>query len=158
MRPEPAGNFRAGVLESAGLLRLLGASGRVIARNLARRPWRATMSIAGIAAAVATVVLGRFTFDAVNHLMAVHFDSAQRDDITVVLREAATEAVVCEIGRLPGVLRAEPFRADRREVQIAHRNSFEAEVVSGLKEGERVVRHPPNELDDGSRVSLRPRI
>lgn len=49
-------------------------------------------------------------------------------------------------------------RADRREVQIAHRNSFEAEVVSGLKEGERVVRHPPNELDDGSRVSLGPRI
>ena len=120
MRPEPPGNFRAGVLESAGLLRLLGASGRVIARNLARRPWRAAMSIAGIAAAVATVVLGRFTFDAVNHLMAVHFDSAQRDDITVVLREAATEAVVYEIGRLPGVLRAEPVRATPVWLRFQH--------------------------------------
>lgn len=120
MRPEPPGNFRAGVLESAGLLRLLGASGRVIARNLARRPWRAAMSITGIAAAVATVVLGRFTFDAVNHLMAVHFDSAQRDDITVVLREAATGAVVYEMGRLPGVLRAEPFRSTPAWLRFQH--------------------------------------
>lgn len=121
MRPEPPGNFRAGVLESAGLMRLLGASGRVILRNLARRPLRAVMSIAGIAAAVATVVLGRFTFDAVNHLMAVHFDSAQRDDITVVLREAATGAVVYEIGRLPGVLRAEPFRNTPVWLRFQHR-------------------------------------
>jgi putative ABC transport system permease protein len=78
------------------------------------------MSITGIAAAVATVVLGRFTFDAVNHLMAVHFDSAQRDDITVVLREAATGAVVYEIGRLPGVLRAEPFRSTPVWLRFQH--------------------------------------
>ncbi len=120
MRPEPPGNFRAGVLESAGLLRLLGASGRVTARNLARRPWRAAMSIMGISAAVATVVLGRFTFDAVNYLMAVHFDSAQRDDVTVVLREVTSGAVVYEIGRLPGVLRAEPLRSTPVWLRFQH--------------------------------------
>jgi len=43
-------------------------------------------------------------------------------------------------------------RARRRVVQIAHRNSSEAEVLSGLYESNLVVRHPPNELGDGMRV------
>ena len=120
MRPEAPRSFRAEVLESAGLVRMLGNSGRVIVRNIARRPWRAVMSIMGIAAAVATVVLGRFTFDAVNHLMAVHFDSAQRDDVTVIFREAATGAVAYEIERLPGVLRAEPFRTTPVWLRFEH--------------------------------------
>jgi len=47
-------------------------------------------------------------------------------------------------------------RARRREVEIAHRNASEAEILSGLHEGEIVVRHPPNELGDGSRVSASP--
>jgi len=44
-------------------------------------------------------------------------------------------------------------RARRRGVRIAHRNAVEAEVVSGLQENQRIVRHPPNELGDNSRVS-----
>src|SRR5581483_142296 len=43
-------------------------------------------------------------------------------------------------------------RARRRQVQISHRNALEAEVVTGLTEGQHVIRHPPNELDNGSRV------
>ena len=48
-------------------------------------------------------------------------------------------------------------RARHREIQIAHRNSSDAEVLSGLREGDLVVRHPPNELGDGARVSFSPR-
>jgi putative ABC transport system permease protein len=120
MRPEPPRGYRAGLLEASGLARWLGAGGRVIARNIARRPWRATLSIAGIAAAVATVVLGRFSFDAVNRLVAVHFDSAQRDDVTVLLRRAGGVAALHEIARLPGVLRAEPFRAVPVQLRFDH--------------------------------------
>jgi len=45
-------------------------------------------------------------------------------------------------------------RARLQEIQIAHRNASEVEVLSGLHEGELVVRHPPNELGDEARVSL----
>ena len=121
MRPEPPKSFRAGTLEASGAAWWLGASGRVIARNLARRPWRAVLSVAGIAAAVATVVLGRFTFDAVNHLMAVHFDSAQRDDVTVVLSEVSGPSTLYELGRLPGVMRVEGFRAVPVGLRFGHR-------------------------------------
>jgi putative ABC transport system permease protein len=121
MRPEPPKSFRAGTLEGSGLARWLGASGRVIARNIARRPWRAVLSITGIAAAVATVVLGRFVFDAVNHLMAVHFDSAQRDDVTLMLNEISDASTIYELRRLPGVLRVEGFRAVPVRIRLGHR-------------------------------------
>jgi putative ABC transport system permease protein len=94
----------------------------VIARNIARRPWRAALSIAGIAAAVATVVLGRFSFDAVDHLIAVHFDSAQRDDVTVLLRQTGGAAAQYDMERLPGVLRVEPFRAVPVRLRLGHRS------------------------------------
>jgi putative ABC transport system permease protein len=121
MRPEPPRSYRAGLLEASGLARWLGAGGRVIARNIVRRPWRALLSIIGIAAAVATVVLGRFSFDAVNYLLAVHFDSAQRDDVTVLLHQAGGAAALHELARLPGVMRAEPVRAVPVRLSFGHR-------------------------------------
>jgi HlyD family secretion protein len=46
-------------------------------------------------------------------------------------------------------------RAVRRLVQIDHRNAVEAEVLKGLREGEMVVIHPSEQLDDGVRVQVR---
>ena len=121
MRPEPPKNFRAGALEASGAARWLGPSGRLIARNIARRPWRAILATAGMAAAVATVFLGRFMFDAVNQLMAVHFDSAQRDDVTIMLGEVGAARALHEFERLPGVLRAEVFRLVPARLRFGHR-------------------------------------
>jgi len=47
-------------------------------------------------------------------------------------------------------------RAKRRAVEIGHRGALEAEVLKGLAAGERVVRHPANELDEGVRVRAAP--
>ena len=46
-------------------------------------------------------------------------------------------------------------RARLRPVQPGHRTAAEAEIVSGVVAGERVALHPPNELRDGARVSIR---
>ncbi|MBN1929167.1 MAG: efflux RND transporter periplasmic adaptor subunit [Chlorobiaceae bacterium] len=45
-------------------------------------------------------------------------------------------------------------RASVRKVNIGRRGIDEAEVLGGLREGERVVTHPPNELQDGMRVTV----
>jgi HlyD family secretion protein len=44
-------------------------------------------------------------------------------------------------------------RVRRRALRVGPRNAAEVEVLDGVTEGERVIRHPPNALDDGARVS-----
>jgi HlyD family secretion protein len=46
-------------------------------------------------------------------------------------------------------------RAVRREVSIGHRNAEAVEVIGGLTAGERVVLHPSNRIDCGTRVRER---
>lgn len=49
----------------------------------------------------------------------------------------------------------ESDRARFREVQVGHLNALEAEILGGLTEHERVIRHPANQIEDGTRVVVR---
>ena len=46
----------------------------------------------------------------------------------------------------------EDGRAKRRPVKIGHRNAQEAEVMEGLAPGDTVIRHPANQIEEGTRV------
>jgi HlyD family secretion protein len=50
------------------------------------------------------------------------------------------------------VFLVEGGRAVCRDVEAGPRNESEVEIKSGLTEGDRVVLHPPSELEDGARV------
>jgi HlyD family secretion protein len=52
------------------------------------------------------------------------------------------------------VFAVEGGRARLRAVEPGQRGALEAEIHSGLREGEAVVRHPANELKDGARVAV----
>jgi HlyD family secretion protein len=45
-------------------------------------------------------------------------------------------------------------RAYRIDVEVGHRGTLEAEILGGLSAGERVIRHPSNDVDDGTRVRV----
>ncbi|MDH4215837.1 MAG: ABC transporter permease, partial [Gallionella sp.] len=111
MRPEAPASFRTGLIERSGIARWLPASARMIVRNLMRRPWKALLSVLGIGIAVGLMMVARFMFDAVDHMMMVQFDLVQRDNVTVLFHEPRAASAAFEIGHLPGVQRAEPFRA-----------------------------------------------
>lgn len=130
MRPEPPARFHAGLLERAGLLRHLPAPVRMIARNLARRPVKATLSVLGIAMAVGLMVVGRFTMDASNALLFTQFSAIQRDDATVLYAEARAPAATLEMARLPGVLAAESFRLV--PVWLRHEHRAKRVELTGL--------------------------
>jgi len=49
----------------------------------------------------------------------------------------------------------EAGRARRTAVELGQRTSTEAEVLSGLRDGQQVVLHPPDTLADGARVTVR---
>ncbi len=46
-------------------------------------------------------------------------------------------------------------RARLRHIRIGHHNDAAVEILSGLKAGERVITHPPNDLEPGGRVTVR---
>ncbi len=52
-----------------------------------------------------------------------------------------------------GAYVVEGGRARKRALQIGHRNDQAAEVVSGVRPGERVILHPTDEIADGVRVT-----
>ena len=45
--------------------------------------------------------------------------------------------------------------AHRRVVEAGHRTGLAVEILSGLKEGERVITHPDDAVEDGKRVAPR---
>ncbi|CAL1240440.1 ABC transporter permease [Candidatus Methylocalor cossyra] len=111
MRPEPPPVFRPTVLERLGLERLFTQPTRIILRNLERQPVKALLSVVGIAMAVGILMVGRFQEGAVDFLIKVGFELAQRDDLTVTFVEPTSYRAVHAIAALPGVDRVEPFRS-----------------------------------------------
>lgn len=55
-----------------------------------------------------------------------------------------------------GTFVVENGRARRRDVTVGHRGALDVEVLDGVREGEAVVRHPSNDVDDGVRVRVSP--
>ena len=46
-------------------------------------------------------------------------------------------------------------RAKRREIKVGQRNGLIAQILEGIEEGEAVINHPSDEVEDGRRVTLR---
>jgi putative ABC transport system permease protein len=121
MRPEPPARFHAGWLEHLAIQRLRGVPSRMIARNLARRPLRAGLSVLGLALAVSILVVGRYFVDAVQELADVQFRIVQREDLTVMFHEPLPSRARYELSSLHGVLRSEPFRVVPARLRFEHR-------------------------------------
>lgn len=121
MRPEPPARFRAGWIERWGLMRWFAPATRMVLRNVARRPVKASLSMLTIALAIALMVTGRFALDAVDVLVKLQFDGVQRADVMATFAEGHAGSIVGEAARLPGVTRAEGFRAVPVWLQSSHR-------------------------------------
>ncbi len=152
MRPEAPAHFRAGLMERSGVAQWLSSSVRMIVRNVARRPWKSLLSVLGIGMAVGLMMVARFIFDAVDYMMYVQFNLVQRHDVTVLFHDPRAPDALYDLRRLPGVLRAEPFRAVPARLRHDHR-SKQIEVTGLMAGGElhrivdsklRAVEPPPH--------------
>ena len=120
MRPPAPGLYRRTLLERLGVQRI-GTATRMILRNMERRPWRTSMSIGGVAAAVAIVVMGNFFRDAIEVIVDSAFTLGMRSDVAVWAVEPVNERARLEIARLPGVTAVESLRDVRVELAHGHR-------------------------------------
>ena len=109
MRPPAPGRYRRTLLERLGI-QALGPALRMIIRNMERRPLRTGLSIAGVAASVAIVVLGNFFRDAIEYIVDAQFNVAMRSDVAVWLVEPADDAARLDLARLPAVTQVESTR------------------------------------------------
>ncbi|MGE5285198.1 MAG: ABC transporter permease [Actinomycetota bacterium] len=133
MLPEPPGRFRVTLLERLGLRRLLSQPGRMIARNVARRPLKSALSILGIAFACAILMLGNVQEDAVGFMVDTQFRLAQREDMTVSFVEPASARAMSELRSIPGVRHGEPYRSVPVRLRFGHRSW--RTTVQGFPEG-----------------------
>lgn len=110
MRPPSPGRYRRTLLERLGVQRMAPAA-RMILRNMERRPLRTALSIAGVAAAVAIVIMGNFFRDAIEVIVDTQLKVALRADVTVWTTDAVDEPRTrLALSRLPGVRQVESNR------------------------------------------------
>lgn len=111
LQPEPPAVYRPTVLERLGLQRAFSPAARMILRHLERTPVKAGLTVLGLAMAAAILVAGNFSEDALDRMMEAQFHALDRSDVTLAFVEPRPPAAVAEVAGLPGLVRAEPFRA-----------------------------------------------
>ena len=130
MQPPAPGNFRPSLLERLGIARRLSQPNRMILRYLERRPWKALLSVIGLALACAIMMVGRFQENAIDRMIDVQLRAAAHQDISVDFIEPAGRAALSELRALPAVNRVEAVRAV--PVRLRHANYSFRTGMSGL--------------------------
>jgi putative ABC transport system permease protein len=119
-------------------LKVVSAPVRMIVRTMERRPLRTLSSIAGLAMAAMILVVGQYSFDALDELIDVYFSRAQTDDATIVFTNPRSDRALSELRRMPGVTRVEGFRAVPMRIRfgpVSRRT-----VLNGLEQGAQLRR------------------
>ncbi len=131
MRPQAPDRFKPGFLERMGLGRLLGPNGRMILRNIERKPVQGFFSSLGVAMSVAILTIGFFMFDSINFMMDLQFRLIQREDLTLTFREIMPDRIAHELNRLDGVNRVETYRFLPARLRYGHRD--EEVAIQGME-------------------------
>ena len=138
MRPEPPAEFRRSWIERLGLHRLASPSMRMALRNLQRKPWQAFFTLLGLALATSITIIPGAMRDGIAYLMDFQWTQAQRQGATVSFIEPGSAAALGAVGRLPGVMGAEAFRAVPARLRNGHRERRVS--VTGLPRESRLNR------------------
>lgn len=131
MRPEAPARFRPGLFERLGIGALLSASGRMILRNVERKPLQAFFSSLGVAFSVAILIIGLFMYDGVMQLIDLQFRKIQREDITVSFLQNVSDSTRFDLGRMDGVTRVETYRV--APVRLRHAHWHRETAIQGME-------------------------
>jgi putative ABC transport system permease protein len=153
MRPPAPGHYRRTLLERWGVTGLPTVL-RMVLRHMERRPLRTGLSIGGVAAAVAIVVMGNFFRDAIGFIVDTQFEMVMRYEIALWTLEPVPEAARRELLRVPGVLAAESSRfvpvnlvnGHRRERGLLRGYASVPELYRIVDQDQRVVDMPGDGL------------
>lgn len=124
----------------------------MVVRHLVRWPLRSVSSVLGIALSVAVLVGSLWVFGATEFMIDVTFHRADRQDATISFVRERPLSALFEVGALPGVMAAEPYRAVPVKIRYGHverriaitGKPEEADLSRVLGPGFAPVRLPPS--------------
>ncbi|MFO1425442.1 MAG: FtsX-like permease family protein [Steroidobacteraceae bacterium] len=114
------------------------AKTRMVVRRIARFPRRAATTVIGIALAMTLLIGAQQIPAALDRILEVNFDLAQRMDVTLAFSKVADDAILRDVARLPGVLEVEPVRAV--EVILSAGPRRQRDTIIGVPQGARLSR------------------
>jgi putative ABC transport system permease protein len=110
MRPPAPGVYKPMLIERLGLRHWFSPAVRMVLRTMERRPLRTSLTVVGIAVAMAIVITGAFWGDSIDELMGTQFNRVMRGEVTMAFVEATPARIVHEVARLPHVNAVEGAR------------------------------------------------
>ena len=110
MQPPAPDRYHRLVGRRSALLRHISQLTIMVLRHIIRSPLRSGVTIFGISLSVAVLVTSLFPVNSVNFMIDATFFQSDRQDATITFGDERPPRVVQDVGRLPGVLAAEPFR------------------------------------------------
>ena len=149
MRPPAPGRYRRTLVERLGLTRLPTGL-RMVLRAMERRPWRTALSVGGIAASLAIVVMGNFFRDAIDTIVDSKFHLEMRSDVLLWMPDPVHTDAARALARLPGAIEVEPGRDVPVRLVNGHRS--ERVTLQGWEAVPRLQR-----IVDVDRREVRPR-
>lgn len=127
----PAPTRYRSVLAGGRLLHLLFSQLTIMAlRHLFRWPGRSALTTLGTSLSVALLVTALFSFDSVDFMVDTVFSRTERQHATLTFGNDRSPRALQSVEKLPGVLRAEPFRATA--VKLRNKNHERRMSILGL--------------------------
>jgi putative ABC transport system permease protein len=133
LRPPAPARYRPLLVERFGFGHLVSPAGRMVLRNMERRPLRTLSSVIGVSLATAVLVSGFYPYDASARLIDIQLRTAQREDLSVAFSTPRSIAAARELAGIAGITRVEPFRTVAARLRVRQR--VRTAVITGLDAG-----------------------
>lgn len=146
MRPEPPAKYRVSIFERLGAQRFLSQPNRMIVRNITRHPFKAMLTVLGIASACGIMMTGQFQADTVTYMLDVQYSLMKHEDLAVEFSEPTSGGALFELKRLDGVEDVEAYR--RVPVRLIHEHRRYKTFILGVRSESRLQRLLDTKLDE----------
>ncbi|OYX57592.1 MAG: hypothetical protein B7Y86_05500 [Brevundimonas subvibrioides] len=129
MTPAPPPDYSRAAGAWITRMKVLDQQSRMILRQIIRWPWRAALTVAGIAASGALLIGTMSMMDGIEVMIDSSFNVSNPHDVSVSFIEPRSRAALFSLAREDGVLAAEPFRVV--PVRLRHGAREERAVITG---------------------------
>ena len=129
MTPAPPPDYSKAAGAWITRLKVLDQQSRMILRQIIRWPWRAALTVAGIAASGALLIGTMSMMDGIEVMIDSSFTVSNPHDVSVNFVEPRPRAALFSLARESGVLAAEPFRVVA--VRLRNGSREERAVITG---------------------------